>query len=247
MFCNMSMIQLFWVIHTQVLGSTQKVLTEKFSTFAHVNDGFNQCYFKLDFLDQNDHNPELVIMIIDYFQFGVFSDARNYAYQEKFHTDYLSDYPDKNYVLLNFWSRLNPLKLNELQFGTKTITETNGFQIKTGQRHTGDSKLRKMEWNKVQMDYFNKIVEFCSKKKIKIYLFMQPIQLKEISQYTSDELLRFETHVKNSLRGVDNANFYNYSKRNIPSEYYSDNTHLNQKGAMIFSKMIDSTISNEYE
>lgn len=226
-------------------GVDPSVFKSRVYNFSHVNDSYNQCFYKLDYLDRKDKLPKVVILIIDYFQFGVFSDSRNYAYQNYFPAEYLSDYPKKNYTALHLWNQLNPLKLNKLQFGTKVRTNKDGFQIKLGQRYTGDSKVRKMEWNNVQISYFNKIAEFCLENKIRLYLFMQPIQSKELSQYTKSELDQFDAHIKTVLSSNNQVYFYNYSNRVLPSEYYSDNTHLNPFGAQAFSLLIDSTLSSE--
>ena len=74
---------------------------------------------------------------------------------------------------------------------------------------------------------------------------MQPIQSKELSQYTKSELDQFDAHIKTVLSSNNQVYFYNYSNRVLPSEYYSDNTHLNPFGAQAFSLLIDSTLSSE--
>ena len=106
------MTQLYWVNSHASFGVDPSVFKSRVYNFSHVNDSYNQCFYKLDYLDRKDKLPKVVILIIDYFQFGVFSDSRNYAYQNYFPAEYLSDYPKKE---LHCIASLEPVESIEIE------------------------------------------------------------------------------------------------------------------------------------
>ena len=70
-------------------GLNPDSFTTKSYNFAHDNDSYNQIYYKLLFLTAQNKKIQIVLLGVDYFEYSVFSDSRNYEYSKIFNKSYL--------------------------------------------------------------------------------------------------------------------------------------------------------------
>lgn len=228
-------------------GLNPNVFTLKTFNFSHDNDSYNQIYFKLKYLIDRKKEIDYLVLGIDYFQFSILSDTRNYIYADFFDADYLKDYKT-NILRLKFnyhIGNLNPKKLLSLiPKGGKATLRENGQYLKPGFAKENDTIHRDISRLKVQEDYFSKIINLCKKEDITVFMVMLPIRQNELNSYRIEDIEKFEAYI-NTL--VDNTNVYylNFSTNpDYKTEDYTDITHLNEKAADRFSKVLNDSLLN---
>jgi|GEM_PF-2271126 len=226
-------------------GVDPSVFSRKAFNFSYINESFNQCFYKMRFLKELGKLPDTLILGVDFFEFGIHSDVRNYAYSSYFDPAYLEDYPSTNVQLFYWLNRFNPITLNQYRHGSSSVMMENGMMTRESRGKVGESKRRKMEWLEVQKDYFGRIMDFSAQNNISLYLVMQPLLPQEFNQYSEEELAGFYEFIDNSTSDFSNVRFLNFSEVRLKESNYSDNTHLNAQGAKIFTSMIDSAILSQ--
>jgi len=77
--------------------------------FSHDNDNYNQIFYKLKFLLQENIQFDYLILGTDYFQFNYKSGTRNYIYGDLLSNEYLEDYEEDNKIILKLEHYINTI------------------------------------------------------------------------------------------------------------------------------------------
>jgi hypothetical protein len=215
-------------------GLNPALFTLKTYNFSNANDSYNQKYFKLKFLEKKNKSFKYLILGIDYFEFNVFSDTRNYEYGSIFDDSYFADYPTKNYAFSHYFNRVDienvKALLLYLQYGNKHYLNENGQYRTTGITSESDTITRSIKRIQILEKYFSKIIEHCNQKKVKVFLLLMPLREVEINMFINSYV----------NKDVVLLNYTNDKRLSVKD--YSDACHLNEKGADKFSKMLNDTI-----
>lgn len=229
-------------------GLNPDVMGKSWYNFAHDNDSYNQMYYKLKYLLDNNCKIDTLIIGTDYFQFSIFANTRNYVYDNLLGSDYISDYNKfclKEYIdnlkrvivtkqglLYDISLNINKLNQNrELPY-----IRNNGQYINdTGTAKEDDFVDRDTTMLDIQKQYYEKILSACSKNKIKVVVLMMPIRDNEMKCYSTSFTERFDDYIHSTLKtnGYEGRNYINLSGLNEFKDYhlYTDITHLNSKAA----------------
>ena len=234
-----------------VLGNSRifcSVNPDKFSiptyNFSHNNDSYNQLYYKLIWLEKKNKKVSQVILGVDYFQFGVFADTRNYVYSNYLGKDYDKDYPKKNYKLYYYKELLKPSKIKALfdENQEKHSLKDNGQYVRLGSPKDEEFIKRDYKRKAIQEQYFQKILDYCKSKSIKVYLLMPPLREAELKNYTEKEISEFNVFIN---QHIDEPAVFYFNFSTDPSYKWNDFidfTHLNQKAADRFSRQLNDSI-----
>lgn len=235
-------------------GINPDVFSAKTFNFAHDDDSYNQMYHKLRWL--NSDSLKVVVMGVDYFTFSYLSDKRNYAYGPIFGDDYLSDYYSGPLGKLSFYKdaiyqrMINYAGFDRTKFLIRSFAmgankarpklKSNGQYIYPGVAKASDRIERDTTMLVVQKDYFNKIVQYCKDKDIKLILVMPPTRAEERVNYTTESIAGFEKY----LSQFSGATYLNFSESEAyKMNDFSDITHLNEAAADRFSKSLNDSIT----
>ncbi|MCA9065641.1 MAG: hypothetical protein KDA96_21380 [Planctomycetaceae bacterium] len=213
---------------------------------AHDDDSFNQMYYKLRWLEEQGRGIRFLAMGVDYFQFGVCSDRRNYVYTRLFDPKYAADYPPvgffdkRNWVKPGFFNGINPKHLFADGNGRPFIRE-NGQYIRPGTASPADFVPRDTEKLPLQVNYFERILQHCRERDITVFLCLLPIRPEEKNAYQEGEIEKFLAFLKPYL--AEDVHLLNFT--NAPDfrmNDYTDITHLNETAANRFSTLLDESI-----
>jgi hypothetical protein len=97
--------------------------------------------------------------------------------------------------------------------------------------------------DKEQLDYFKKIAEMCSLKKIKVVFVYSPVSY--FYDYSiHDPFIQMITPIIKSY----NAHFYDFSKCNSINtlNHFFDESHLNQSGVEVFNKLLIEQLEKDH-
>ena len=229
-------------------GLNPDSFTTKSYNFAHDNDSYNQIYYKLLFLTAQNKKIQIVLLGVDYFEYSVFSDSRNYEYSKIFNKSYLTDYGKGNYLLDHYLNALHPLHLKEGQSLLETdqdkcYQKNNGqyYKAGTGVASINDKGKYSIERLNIQVKYFKKILAHCKKRNIKILLTMLPCRPCELINYSEKDRNEFHQFISTFLSNDVVLLNYVYDKRFSMSDF-SDAVHFNPIGADKFSRIASDTI-----
>lgn len=227
-------------------GINPDILSYKAFNFSHDNDSYNQLYYKLKYVIDQDKEIKYVILGTDYFQFSVHSDSRNYAYADFLGSDYLSDYKGSNILIKKieyYVSNINPKKIR-LLFSEKgrPFLRENGQYIKPGIATEKDSIQRDFNRLDLQIKYFEKTLSLCKEQDIKVFIVMLPTRQNELKSYTENEMAEFTTFI-DSYTDDEHVFYLNFSENeDFTIVDYTDLTHLNEKAANRFTELLDKRI-----
>ena len=224
--------------------------------FAHDNDSYNQMYYKLLFLQEENKKIDYLIIGTDYFQFSFLGDSRNYIYDRLFGLEYMRDYnasiADEIFSdIVYFWKT----KRNSAQFlipyfkgepagENISFLKDNGQYVVYSKATDEDTVDRSGSIMGVQKQYFLKIVEFCEANDIELYVIMPPTRDEELASYTKEQMDSFDRMIEDALgerfmghylNCCDLPEFKHYSN-------YTDITHLNAGAADRFSEYLNETL-----
>ncbi|MCM1990254.1 DUF1574 domain-containing protein [Oceanirhabdus seepicola] len=212
--------------------------------FAHDNDTYNQMYYKLLYLEKNNNLPNSVLIGTDYFQFSFIADTRNYIYKSLLDPEYMKDYSfhfneDMNRRMTELQNNLL-LRWNSIfeeEDENRRYLKGNGQFIIPGIPSETDTVTRESKMLPIQKEYFEKIIEYCKDKNIKVIVVMPPLRKNELINYTDEYLKEFNQYINDSL-GEDGVylNFTYDARFNIND--FTDITHLDKEGADKFSKIL---------
>ncbi len=226
-------------------GINPDSLQLKSFNFSHDNDSYNQMYFKLKFLIDNKKNFKYLILGLDYFQFSFKADTRNYVYSDFFGSEYMSDFESSALIKKTqyYIDIINPKKiLSCFSKENQPFIRKNGQYIKSGYAREDDCVSRDVKRLSFQVRYFEKILEVCKSKGIKVFMVTLPIRLNELNSYTESELDDFKNFINQYIN--DNEIFYlNYSNiKSFNTKDYTDITHFNESAANRFTKKLNKDL-----
>ena len=235
-------------------GLNPDKMSKSWYNFAHDNDSYNQMYYKLEFLLNNNCSIDTLIIGTDYFQFGVFSDTRNYVYDGLFGKEYIKDYNSwrvkevygnfKRFLITkqsSFHSAL--LNVNIWLVGGKKnlpYFRANGQYINDqGNAKEEDRIERDSTMLDIQKRYFEKILIICKNQDINLFVLMMPVRDNELSCYSESYTNTFNDYIERSLKdaGYENC-FIDMSNNTDFKDYkmYTDITHFNSESADRYTK-----------
>jgi hypothetical protein len=211
--------------------------------FSHNNDSYNQGYYKLKWLESKQKPVRYLILGIDYFEFSIVSDTRNYAYDKYLGKEYLKDYKPKRYELYYQMNLMSPHIVRRLLYieDEKHGLKENGQYIRYGEATENDEIKRNIKRKDLQVSYFERILGDCRKKGIRVFLVMMPVRGGELAQYTDAQMQEFkafiDAHIKDDVDYIDFSKSADYSMKD-----FVDVTHLTQRAADRFSLQLNDTI-----
>lgn len=223
--------------------------------FAHDNDSYNQMYYKLQRVYEQNKISTLILGV-DYFSFSYLSDQRNYVYGELLGNDYLRDYYnhpvflppyywlDKARQQVDNYMGFDRTKLfmRSVVFGAsreKPELKENGQYLYPGKAKAGDSIQRDHSIKDLQKHYFEEIISFCDVRKIKVFLIMPPVRDSELKNYPREVIEEFTKY----FTSFQNVTFLDFSQvEEFKLEDYTDITHLNARAADRFTQMVNTGI-----
>lgn len=237
-------------------GVDPEVLSTSSFNFSHDNDSFNQIYYKLLVVLDN-HQIKTLVLGVDYFQFSVFSDSRNYAYYNQLSFDYLKDY--------SFLSNLRTIVRRMLFPQTYDVTSSIGSVLSRKTDHwlelTQQGQLRiwgihnggqgfdgKRESNRLtlQDQYFNKILKLCKSQDIELKLLMMPCQEKVLTNYHPSDIAKFDHFFESQVSSFSRGEFLNFSSdEDFSPTDFNDLTHLSPEAATRFSKKLNDRLEKD--
>jgi hypothetical protein len=234
-------------------GLNPDKMSKSWYNFAHDNDSYNQMYYKLQFLLNNNRIDTLIIGT-DYFQFSVFSDTRNYVYDGLLGKEYIKDYNTWrlkefycNYkrLLITKQSSFHSALLNVnswLGGGKKNLPylRANGQYINDlGNAKEDDYVARDSILLDIQKKYFKELLITCKNQNIDLYVLMMPVRDNELSCYNESFTNTFKDYIKSSLKDAGYENHY-IDMSNITEfkdyKMYTDITHFNSESADRYTK-----------
>jgi hypothetical protein len=230
--------------------------------FAHNNDGMNQCYFKLRYLQKEKYAFKYLVLGVDYCLFTVFDDSRNYCYNKWFEPAYSNDYKADGSISLIGQMKTMSRKFNEAL--TIHISNTfqefirglyttapqqvpfmreNGQYVEYGVARPDDFVYRDNKPLPLQLEYFHKVIEHCRANGIYVFMVLPPMRENERKAYAAQTVTAFDSLFVStaSAPGVKYLDFTSDTRFTIND--YVDFAHMNEKGADRFSAMLGDTIS----
>ena len=236
----------------------EMIENEHWYNFAHDNDSYNQMYYKLQYLLDNGCKIDTLVIGTDYFQFSVFSDTRNYIYDDLLGIDYIKDY---NTLFLK--EKLNNFKkalITKQTAFNQTVIEV--AKLLTGEyksyqvpylRDNGsyyrdieeakenDTTKRDTTILNIQKKYFEQIIKKCKDNGIELFVLMMPVRNNELQNYSNKYITFFNGMINNRLEKYGfKGRYFNMSNNPDFKDYkkYTDITHLNSKAAGEFTKIM---------
>ncbi|MBP1672852.1 MAG: hypothetical protein H6Q25_667 [Bacteroidetes bacterium] len=227
-------------------GINPDFIKMKCYNFSHDNDSYNQSYYKLDFIIKKHKKIKYLILGMDYFQFSIKSDTRNYVYADFFAKEYLNDYENENILkkkIEYYCGNADPKKLLSLfPKEKKPVLRKNGQLAMFGFSKESDKIERNIKRLDFQVDYFEKILRLCKNQNIKVIIVTLPTRVNELKSYNEKQLIEFYSFFN---KYIDNKNtFYlNYCyHEDFKTFDYADATHLNESGANHFSHLLNQDL-----
>lgn len=236
-------------------GINPDIIDKSTYNFAHDNDSYNQCYYKLVYLLYSGHKIDTLFLGADYFEFGIKSGTRNYVYDKLFDGNYYKDYnkdivdeiiANGKQVLYNnqllcvkaFFSILRPN-------GAKGILKENGQYIYDSKASINDSVKREMKVLDFQYDYYLELIKLCHKNNITVIVFTMPVRDSEMSSYTKEYISKIHKLIVEPL--IKDDRYFDLSDVEEFKDYhkYTDITHLNSKAADEFTDYFWKRINNK--
>lgn len=226
-------------------GVNPDKFTQPTFNLAHNNDTYNQMYYKLKWVLNKGKKLNAVIVGVDYFQFSIFTDTRNYAYGPLLGSDYLADYPPYKYMLTHYKELIKPYKLRTLIKDPiyKHDLKPNGQFVRLGEPDPNDFIKRNFSRLPIQEKYFQKILDECKAQGIKVYLVMPPLRDVELAQYDPAQVEEFKRFISTFLN--EQVVYLDYSTdANFTINDFIDFSHLGPEGADKFSRDVSERIRN---
>ena len=251
-----------WILGNSRLYRGLNPENDSWYNFAHDNDSYNQMYYKLKYLLEHEKKVDTLIIGVDYFQFGVFSNTRNYVYDNFFGLDYVRDYTP--FVFREWIDNIKRIIVTKQNFvpaiirycqnlfvndvGGAKLRKNGSYFNDMGKAKENDFEKRDSTMEKIQVEYFEKILILCKHEHIELFALMMPVRDNELKSYSSQFLKRFNGYITETLettgfknRYIDMSNhpdFKDYRK-------YTDITHLNSRSADEFTHLFFNLIRNK--
>lgn len=222
--------------------------------FAHDNDTYNQCYYKLLYVLETGHKLDTLFLGADYFQFGIKSSSRNYIYDylldDAYILDYSVSYLDellKNCQQLFFNNQtllLKSLIRIVKQVNIRGYIKDNGQYIFDSKATSNDKVHRNAEILDLQQEYYKQIIDLCHEKDIQVTVFTMPVRDGEIESYSKEDINRIKQVITTPLSSQDLYVDMTYLEEFRNFKDYTDITHLNSEAADRFTEYFLKRIQN---
>ena len=231
-------------------GINPAVLEIPAFNFSHDNDSYNQIFYKIIWLEEQNIDFNYVVLGVDYFQFNVRSSTRNYLYNSYLNDDYKKDYPKSSAYTL-FFDRTMILDVNRMKYLQNLLysTSSSRFQRDNGQylnphQATKDDKAKySIKRLPFQEKYFKLILAYCKTHEIKVFLTMMPARKNALINYERKDIVEFNSFIESFSN--NDVHFLNYSEqKGWTLDDYTDITHLNEAAANRFTKQLNDTIND---
>jgi hypothetical protein len=206
--------------------------------FSHDNDSYNQIYYKLIYLQENEKKFKHLVLGVDYFQFNIYSDTRNYVYKNYLNNDYLKDYKKEDFNISSYIdltrNKLKGMKLSKVD----AYMKDNGQYILPGLSTPQDSVNRSSKRLQFQVEYFEEILKYCESNNIQVFMVMPPVRRNELNNYTEEELKNFDAFIDKYTSS--RTKYFNFSiDEDFSDKDFTDITHLNELSADRFSEKLN--------
>lgn len=127
----------------------------------------------------------------------------------------------------------------------KGINDDNGFsplkKVWDSSKFKAEKRTKEIKIDKVKLSYLDSFIQVCIDNNIKLYLIVSPFGIKtEIDNYATK-------FFSNYLNETYQMKIFDYSEDSMflnKMELFEDRTHLNEKGATLFSKKVVNDILN---
>jgi len=107
-------------------------------------------------------------------------------------------------------------------------------KLKNGKKLPFFEILEKLIISKHEIEYLNKIVSFCKKEKIKLFLVNTP-KRKELLEYPKYGVMEFNKFYDLNYSDIV---YLDFSQLKMSNDFYGDFVHLNMKGSTYFSNLL---------
>ena len=99
--------------------------------------------------------------------------------------------------------------------------------------------IKKLEIKEENITALKNIVEDAEAKGIKVFLFQAPLPKERYQSYENNK------EIDSIMKSI--GTYYNYNEvRFLPSQYFMDDSHINQRGVDVYNKwVIDKIKENE--
>jgi hypothetical protein len=223
-------------------GVNPDMFSRQSFNFAHDNDGFNQIYYKLRLLrEKNSCDFRVLIIGIDYYQFGLFSDTRNYVYGDILGEEYLADYDGKCYTISYYLDLASPKKYKRLLYSNKARLKDNGQYIRPGKPDFNEFYSGSTARLKLQEEYFRRIIDYSAGEGLIVFIVIPPIKKQEYDSLDREETEEFIGYIKTVISGK--AFLLDLSvNHDFADQDFVGLNHLNEAAADVFSGLLSSII-----
>ena len=229
--------------------------------FSHDNDSYNQIYWKLVYLEQMGVTFDTLILGTDYFMFSFLSDTRNEYYGELLPEGYMQDYSDSVSVIdkdaTSWHERLNEdfnayivrrfqQPLTYLFFEgspeqyAKPYLKSNGQYVDPVHfAQESDKTNRDGKRLEIQMEYFEKVLNYCKEKEILVVVVIPPTRDAELESYDQKLLQECDSYLK-EVTQKHQVPLLNYAYEDAYKSYklYTDITHLTPAAADMWTQRL---------
>jgi hypothetical protein len=98
-------------------------------------------------------------------------------------------------------------------------------------------KMTSFRYSEYGLQYLDKIIKLCKENNVNVYLLRSPVH----SSWDRSNEVYFQKLVHGRYSQIPFLDFCNYS---LPTTYYGDRSHLNYKGARVFSVFFNDLLEN---
>jgi hypothetical protein len=248
--------------HSHTAHAYNDSLIENSLNFSSLAEPYLYEYFKLKYITKKNKSIKYVFIEV--------SNNQTIKYSDSWITDksYISLHYPKKSSIMSFSEKYDLYKLNKEGFydafiinyqtnllniaQNKPITKTyfGGYypsslkKVDSILQYTNvDSSLlaeqkKEYEISTLNLNYLKKCITYCENNGIKIFFIRTPVHRK--SPEIGNEKA-FKNHLSTLSQNVEFLDFNNFI---IPNDHYRDLTHLNTKGATVYSKWFNNLLNH---
>lgn len=212
--------------------------------FSGAMESYNQTYYKLLYLDDHGVEFDMLFLGIDYFQFSIISDLRNYVYGDLLSPEYLKDYDHGlgYYRMMHYVNYWDPIQLSRLRpLKERSHIEENGHKNTYGKLSKIGNGIRTTKRLALQEKYFEAILDHCEQRGIRVVLVMPPSRKVELSDYSLEKLDEFNSFLAKYENGYEMKLDFSESVE-FTDDDFDDPTHMNQAASKRFSLQLNDSI-----
>jgi len=146
---------------------------------------------------------------------------------------------DNNHLMINF-ARDKDEYCIKIWGGYKNMMMTN-ITEEVIRKMKEEKNTRDYELSPLMIEYLGKIIALCEKNNVTLYLVLTPLNTFYFERYSERTVNNFLTIV-DSLKKEDKIQYLDFQRFFEEDSFFYDGEHLNEKGALIFSHLLDSII-----